>query len=88
MARQLIGKVLIYSRDDTQVEAECAGPRWFGGCPRAAAGERVACAGRRVVVMTDEGREIVLEVEPDATACPLVAFPLGAGDGERVEDAS
>ena len=88
MARHLIGKVLIYSPDGTQVEAECAGPRWFGGCPRAAAGEKVACAGRRVVVVTDEGREIVLEVEPDATACPLVVLSLGAGDGERVEDAS
>ncbi len=76
MARELIGKMLIYTKDGSHIEGACAGPNWFGGCPKAPAGEVVACAGQTVVVTSADGREIVLEIEADATACPLVALGM------------
>lgn len=50
----------------------CSGPDPDGNCPRAALGERVACAGRRLRAVHGlpiEGWDI--EVADDATGCPL-----------------
>ncbi len=76
MARSRIAKALVYAEDQQTVEAECRGASWTGGCPRSPPGERVACAGRKLVAMLVGGGEVVLMVEPDAVSCPLAALGL------------
>jgi hypothetical protein len=80
--------VQIRSKAPGALASECEGPLWSRGCSGAAAGEPVACAGRQIVIRSDEGQDIaILAVEPDARSCPLaalqIAFARRPGQGRR-----
>ena len=63
--------VLISGGSDRAAIEHCSGPDADGNCPRVAAGERVACAGRLLSVhgLPIDGWDI--HVTDDATGCPL-----------------
>jgi len=70
-------RVLIYDEDGIEIEGQCRGASWTGGCSRAVSGAPVACAGRKIVVIAADGAAMFeLAVEPGATACPLAGLGL------------
>jgi len=87
MTAELLGTVRIYAQDGSRLEDECAGPSWFGGCPRSSSSGVVACAGRRIEVTTRTGRQIVLEVEADAVSCPLIFLAFAGGAASEPSEA-
>jgi len=72
-------RVVMQDREGKRTEGVCAGPAWSGSCPISEAGAAVACAGRRIVVTTHDGRKVSFEVAADATACPLASLRAGRG---------
>jgi hypothetical protein len=52
----------------------CRGGTATGACPLARPGATVACAGLRLLIDRPGCPPIVLDVEPDATSCPLRAL--------------
>ena len=72
-----MANVLIRAKDAASADGLCEGPLWSARCSLTAPGQPVACAGREIVISDHQGiRLAVLEVEPDAQVCPLVALSL------------
>ncbi len=76
-----MAKVLIYAEDGVNIQDQCQGSSWTGGCRSSLPGAPVVCAGRKIVLDTAGGiAGFTLLVEPDARSCPLAALNLVGKD--------
>ena len=70
-------RVLIYDEAGIEIEDQCRGASWHGGCSKAVSGALVACAGRKIAVIATDGAALFeFAVESDATSCPLAGLGL------------
>lgn len=67
---------VLYGQDHAPVEV-CSAVPTSGTCPRVPVGQPVRCAGLQLVVRQARFPDLVLDVEPNATACPVAALGLG-----------